>query len=202
MQIQKRCKVIILPSEEMVKVRQIAKSKETGELYISHHDLKEPSDLYTVQHLYILSDDEITNNDWYLAYDNTLCLRRSSLSLEGDKKIIASTDPKLGLPRPSNQFVHKYCQLGLIEEVIVHYEEREVECGIEGCEVLHLEHMPVVSEEGIVSLRRARKFWTLDEVRKLTESAYIEGIKAGRSMEELPTPRVRYNTWKAENRVL
>lgn len=40
------------------------------------------------------------------------------------KVIIASTDESLNLPRPSNEFIRKYCEVnGKIEKVLVEYEE-------------------------------------------------------------------------------
>lgn len=41
--------------------------------------------------------------------------------------------------------------------------------------------------------------WTKEEVEKLTESAFKEGIEAGENILALPTPRVRYNEWKSKN---
>jgi hypothetical protein len=46
-------------------------------------------------HLYFTSDKEIKTDDWYLAYDNTLCRRYASKTVEGDRKIVATTNPEL-----------------------------------------------------------------------------------------------------------
>ena len=75
-----------------------------------------------VQHLYILSDDEIKEGDWYLLDDNTINKASANLRYKNhEKKIIASTDSSLKLPRPSNEFNKKYCEEGGINEVLVEY---------------------------------------------------------------------------------
>lgn len=78
-----------------------------------------------VQHLYILSDDEIKEGDWYLLDDNTINKASANLNMDWyknhEKKIIASTDSSLELPRPSNEFKKKYCEKGDINEVLVEY---------------------------------------------------------------------------------
>src|SRR5690606_18946949 len=63
--------------------------------------------------------------------------------LEKLRKIIATTDSSLNeqdrfngksweklLPRPSNEFLKKYCELGGIDEVLVEYEEDTYSTGI------------------------------------------------------------------------
>ena len=51
-----------------------------------------------VQHLYILSDDEIKEGDWYLLDDNTINKASANLRYKNhEKKIIASTDSSTNL---------------------------------------------------------------------------------------------------------
>ena len=38
------------------------------------------------------------------------------------KKIIASTDSSLNLPKLSNDFIKKYCEVGGIDEIMIEYE--------------------------------------------------------------------------------
>jgi hypothetical protein len=87
------------------------------------------------QHLYIISDHEIKEGDWYI-YANEVfkSTGNSLLSSSQCKKIIATTDKSLRiqnimmsmsslyLPQPSQAFIKKYCKSGGIDEVLVEYE--------------------------------------------------------------------------------
>lgn len=90
---------------------------------------------FVPQNLYFLSEDEIKIGDWYLTDNNKILQANKIISLgfvyaHGDygrqlrhcKKIIATTDEALNLPRPSNEFLKKYCEGGGIEKVLVEYE--------------------------------------------------------------------------------
>jgi hypothetical protein len=90
-------------------------------------------------HLYIISDDEIKEGDWfYSEIDNKVFQRQYNIIiLEGDKKIIATTDTSLMigfsnkklnsnyLPQPSQQFIEKYIESynkgEVITDVLVEY---------------------------------------------------------------------------------
>lgn len=92
----------------------------------------------TYQHLYFLSDDEIKEKDWIFANQGVhkvIDLKKDNYpygtnNKNGDKiyhhknwkKIIATTNEELNLPRPSNEFLKKYCELGGINKVLVEYD--------------------------------------------------------------------------------
>src|SRR5690606_13273419 len=79
---------------------------------------------YQPQHLYIISNEEIKDGDWFYSPKVNKILRNLFNKFEqGDKKIIATTDSSLGLPTPSNSFIKKYCELGGIDEILVEYKE-------------------------------------------------------------------------------
>lgn len=106
------------------------------------HDLPETNHLYKPQHLYFTTDEEIKEGDHiyekslsdikiHKVYkrDNKLVFFRFKnvpVFLEKDsnnaKKIVASTDESLGLPRPSNEFLKAYCKKGGIDQVLIEYE--------------------------------------------------------------------------------
>lgn len=102
------------------------------------------------QHLYFLSDEKIINLDslynethehgWYYVTDkkgniNTIYAEKGLLNYTGGgyyshgntifRKIIATTNPELNLPRPSDSFIQKYVKgynkSNVIEEVKVEY---------------------------------------------------------------------------------
>lgn len=96
------------------------------------------------QHVYITSDDEIKEGDWFYRYQTNEILQVLQLggTTNTDKKIIATTDKSLSLrnyifevkkgftgynkylPQPSQSFIKKYCELGGIDKVLVEYESK------------------------------------------------------------------------------
>lgn len=91
------------------------------------------------QHLYITSDDEIKEGDYYLElFGGKWKLYKQSkdkLCYSSARKIIATTDESLNFKNSGNQhpynlnlpqipqsFIEKYCELGGINEVLVEYE--------------------------------------------------------------------------------
>lgn len=89
---------------------------------------------YVGHHLYIISDDEIKKGDWVIEYqpkDNLGELHQIHneyvLSPNIQKKVIATTDTTLELPRLSQQFIEEYIEEynkgQQITECLVEYEE-------------------------------------------------------------------------------
>lgn len=81
--------------------------------------------------LYLLSNDDIKDEEWCYDIKNKLIYQykqgnneKWNISiLQQLKKIIATTDESLGLPRPSNEFLKKFCELDGIWKVLVEYEK-------------------------------------------------------------------------------
>lgn len=143
---RKRTKVHRLPTEDASHISQNA----LGAIFFNRIP-KEKQGVFTPQHLYFTTDEEIKEGDWYLdtytANEITgmrsifikigeLVIRQCSNSLPFiGKKIIASTNHKLciectykkddkckSLPQPSEAFIKAYCEQGGIDEVDVEYE--------------------------------------------------------------------------------
>ena len=131
-----KIKVVMLPTNEKAI---IIKEKITNKLKIS--SLNNPQ-RWEYQHLYFLSDEEIKEGDWVYNSGQNIVFKwpnhyvKANIKGEHLKKIIATTDRTLhykislphgegeqSLPRPSNEFLKKYCELGGIDEVLVEYEE-------------------------------------------------------------------------------
>ncbi len=115
-----------------------------GELFYGYHS-NVNNEYWLPQHLYILSDEEIKEGWKGWAYKADVKGQIFKHFYTGNpwykdaKKIIATTDPELnriweesrggtfagfvnGLPRPSDAFIQKYCELGGIDRVLVEYE--------------------------------------------------------------------------------
>lgn len=158
---KKEIQVVMLPTEKAKS--DISKGNKTGFL-VYHEFFRGTEGIYTnhtYQHLYFLSDEEIKDGDWFLAFIERKwvlrqCLRLSSgyiITTEHSqinsldcKKIIATTDPELGLPRPSNEFLKKYCELGGIDKVLVEYDKIQTGDKCSGCGDSH--PMNIYSDSG------------------------------------------------------
>lgn len=94
---QKECQVILLPTIKESHLLIVANDKmafrERPKGRLESHDSPwASSEDFTAQHLCICSNEEIKEGDWYIAKDNTLCQRYASESVEGDRRIVATTD--------------------------------------------------------------------------------------------------------------
>ena len=156
----KKCKIVMLPHNNIVT---IITKYHNGDPNIKGK-LSTNNDIcqyHTNQHLYILSDDEIKEGDWCYVKedspypptiekvvsikDNFIISNLGSSYINDSKKIIATTDKSLKIPRkdthlnavwkldgallpqPSQSFIEKYIEEynkgNQIEEVMVEYEE-------------------------------------------------------------------------------
>ena len=156
----KKAKIVILPTNEakgdfskeriypcLLKHSWMFDKEGKGKLIFTDSNIRTPTQL---QHLYIISDDEIKEGDWCYDLKNNCTLQAKS-SYEGMriKKIIATTDESLyfkdtnknpkqymgsyismslgeNLPQPSQQFIQKYIEEynkgNVITDVLVGYE--------------------------------------------------------------------------------
>jgi hypothetical protein len=155
----KRAKVIMLPTNNKSHIYHTKVNNILG--YVSgevESDLQQfPNQTNTQnQHLYIISDDEIKENDyvydWYnnKVYKATAVVihNKKSLGYEYLNKIIATTDISLkifagkgdicdlyyNIPQPSQQFIEKYIEFynkdEVITDVLVEYEPIKKETGL------------------------------------------------------------------------
>lgn len=146
----KRVKVVMLPTKEKAIENQICINSIQMFMWTKQHDLV----AHTLveykntkpQHLYFLSDEEIQKGDywiylnpseWEIDQDNTIIQNNLPSDWferlwdkDNYKKVMASTDPLLGLPQPPLGFIKKFIEKWeddeKIEEVEVEYEEIDV----------------------------------------------------------------------------
>lgn len=140
---KKRVEIVMLPTEKA----QIYKENE--KLYFNPTTMHIPVKPKP-QHLYFLSDEKIKEGDWVFNTETNTVHHLTVPSFNKEqyasinrakhfKKVIATTDEQLnkdliydgeyfdsefkkGLPRPSNEFLKKYCELGGIDKVLVEYD--------------------------------------------------------------------------------
>lgn len=143
---KKRCKVVMLPTKEKSNIL-------NDSLGLRYNSIPLDNSLrYSPQHLYIISDDEIKEGDWYYSSEDNAVrqwIDYYSMPMMDCDRIIATTDKSLkikstcncseteaiycgeeksvgkcqqSLPSPSEAFIKKYCKLDGIDEVDVEYE--------------------------------------------------------------------------------
>ena len=139
----KKAKVVMLPTNQKAKEGMIYLKPKIGifnETSSENHNNK----VYDCnpQHLYIISDDEIKEGDWFYNIHSKI-VGKAAFNFGKDglaKKIIATTDISLTedrqkvafivtghpLPQPSQQFIQKYIEEynrgNIITDVLVEYE--------------------------------------------------------------------------------
>lgn len=130
----KKCKIVVLTTNDKVK---LFRDNSKNELFYSNLTPQTGNSINSCVdglHLYILSDDEMNQGDPIIEDINeTLILQYHSPHSMNENiyrlgKIIASTNTSLNLPKPSNAFLKKYCQLGGLNNIMVEYENDWVYC--------------------------------------------------------------------------
>jgi len=202
----KRKQVVMLPTNEKANEGQlvlfpnkpylglgVANRKTMGNKYFdgddSHYQYCHSSEGLGMkpQHLYITSDEEIKEGDWYVSEKsfNVLRVQKPERGYKPTgKKIISSTDKSLGLPEPSQGFIEKYVSEynkgNIITDVLVEYDITKLytcnNCGnlqdqwLRGCnccETGHLWSTPVlkvkVSKDNTITIKKIKDSWTREE---------------------------------------
>lgn len=159
---------------------------------------------YKNTHLYILSDEEIKEGDWYLTFQNNEVIggarkcEDSSYNFTNCKKIIATTDKSLKisidgnrgnllpdvsfdivLPQPPQQFIEyfvfEYNKGNIITEVMVEYNnDGKYFCGIKEQEL----KKPTlkINPDNTINIKPIKDSWSREEIIDDIEQAMIDGL--------------------------
>jgi len=126
----KSTKVVMLAHNSML--TKITKYLDTNKLSTNLDRLER----HTNQHLYFTSDEIINRKDFVYNIVNKSIQRwdeEFKADLEYFKKVIASTNPDLNLPQPSNEFIQyyisEYNKGNIITEVLVEYDYMFLKAG-------------------------------------------------------------------------
>ena len=117
---RERAKVHMLPTEQSLMC------KTNGKLYFYPQENWFTRSTDTdPQHLYFTTDEEIKEGDLMMNLNGDAIYQHfgNGGDFEQWNKIIATTDPELELPQPSQAFIKAYCEQGGIDEVDVEYVE-------------------------------------------------------------------------------
>lgn len=226
----KKAKVILLPTNEKSKITLSFKERSFNQLIEPKLTLIKESNYQLSniqsQHLYIISDDEIKEGDYILNIETNNIFKADSIEyLESHniiedfdksfyinskyvKKVIATTDIKLGtceysdryresyfnpLPQPSQQFIEKYIEEynkgNVITDVLVEYEgealytEQQYFKG-------YKDNLKINPKNNTITIKKVKDSWNREEVVQLlidccAEISSIHGKLKGKEPADL-----------------
>lgn len=203
---RQKCRVIMLPTEDkptngLQPISNYSKPLNKGNIRVcsSGAEARRMVELgCQAYHLYIISEDKIdsNNNDIYMYIDlqgralfpvtPTADAYTSHDAI--DRKIIASTDSTLGLPKPSKAFIEKYCKVGGIDEIDVEYFLQDI-----FLKPRQKEYWCPAVNNGEITIHPIKDSWNREEVEVLLlQCAEFWGVSSKQDYEE-------HNTWIENN---
>ena len=136
----KKAKVVMLSTNEPSKIGNLATYQKRSLAKVIKEGVKPINTIVQFWNLYIISDDEIKEGDWFYNIHSKI-VGRAEFNFGKDelaKKIIATTNSSLWrpshksasdvilLPQPSQQFIEKYIEEynkgNIITDILVEYE--------------------------------------------------------------------------------
>lgn len=193
----KKCQVLLLPTNEKA-IGCLVKGFKTLQYHPSQFFTQEYLKLHNhnSEHLYIVSDDKIEKNDWYIG-DFKEIKQATNFTIpyikncDNFKKIIATTDQSLlipaytisniPLPQPSQQFIEKYIEEynegNVITEVMVEYETKLEWCYSHSGNRIQEKSEPslkVNSKDNTITIRRTKDSWNRNELAEILNLWSIE----------------------------
>lgn len=183
----KRCSVMLLClGEKAICKGDLAIVNTNQRLYqllVSNDRSSNPDKL---AHIYILSEDKdeiINTGDWYYdTEDNRIDqLREDELCMSYDRKIIATTNQVMRLPRLPKVFIEKFITTfnkdEYIEFAMVEYDEKRLNEDFSQTPVLvTIEYFPKVDKGNHITIKRIKDTYTREEHIKDIKTAVQDAI--------------------------
>lgn len=193
---KKKCKIIMLPTE---KESNLYYSKPRDEYFetinLSDEEMfcMDWTNDHKPQHLYLISDDEIKEGDWYIDDTDTV---RQSITSDKDywrrrpdyKKIIASTDSELSpiedygyakakilFPQIPESFIKGFVKAnGKIDEVVVEYQVRKQFEDEEDATYGPIHELKLTDNNEVIISMVEEKMYSREEVEEIVYNATKE----------------------------
>ena len=194
--VKRKCRVVMLPTEKasFLYERTDLNTLHLGDDIVYNHD-----QLRVNRHLYILSDDEIKEGDWYIHKQVSELRVVQCVGIHipmGAKKIIATTDTvgvvdkqlskSMGgdverrLPQPSDSFIQKFIEAynngKPIENVMVDYEKSTYDDWIKTGEAQPEFKLKVNSKDNTNSISKVKDSWSREEIVELLNKLYYTDL--------------------------
>jgi len=189
MKLNRKIQIHMLPTEDE---SNIVKLNSGNILYNYREPVKAQKPHYTNQYLYITTDEKVKDGDWYYStfpHNRGVNQRKGNWrTCFNERKIIATTDTKLGvtdlrvspvhnfidLPKPSKSFIEAFCKAGGIKKAMVEYNL------IDGLN--YSLHTPDIKELKVnshneITIHPIKDNWTREEVTELLGryGSYVAG---------------------------
>jgi hypothetical protein len=204
MNLKKKCSVVMLPTNEKAVVFLTKDKLEYHKSFTEHGQTNltkmHISNHIKPYHLYILGDDKIEKNDWFIYNDKLFNEFKTTITptvtvqiryyptkdlseqfieiyISDCKKITASTDKSLNLPQPSPQFIQKYCDEynkgNQITDVMVEY--CQIGAGVPGYPKTLKDaiFVPQIDKNNCITVTKIKEQYTLKEI---SDAFKLEGI--------------------------
>ena len=188
----KNAKVVMLSTNEPSKIGNLATYQGRSLAKVIKEGVKPINTIVQFWNLYIISDDEIKENNthFYNPHSGQLHISGNhtdyiAINKNGCKKIIATTDTSLGLPQPSQQFIEKYIEEynkgNIITDVLIEYELISNEeyfgntVNPDNDVPYFDEKLKINPKDNTITIKKVKDSYTREEVEKLCKKAYREG---------------------------
>ena len=178
----KRAQVIMLPTGSNLEFPYIAQNVFNKQLTIVNSTFAINCELQS-QHLYIISDDEIKEGDWFInLFNNVIVQAHNWIYVSTCKKIIATTDTSLEivskginpvyekLPQPSQQFIEQYIESYNKGKVIT---DVLVELKSSGLHYFN-EDLRINPKDNTITIKKLKDSWNREEVIELMKKYCID----------------------------
>ena len=179
----KRCSVELLCLGEKANCKGDLALTDNTKLYLCKLSYEKTDKL---AHIYILSEDKdeiINTGDWYYdTEDNRIDqLREDELTMSYDRKIIATTNQVMRLPRLPKGFIEKFITTfnkdEYIEFAMVEYDEKRLNEDFSQTPVLvTIEYFPKVDKGNHITIKRIKDTYTREEHIKDIKIAVQDAI--------------------------
>ena len=188
-----KAKAVMLPTNEPSKIGNLVTYQKCNLAKVIKEGIKPKNSTVQLWNLYIISDDEIKENNthFYNPHSGQLHISGNhtdyiAINKNGCKKIIATTDVSLGLPQPSQQFIQKYIEEynkgNVITDVLVEYEnvyidafgtkivqhKKDSNSYLKQCTFIN-SILKVNPKDNTITIKKTKENYTKEEVIRLLE---------------------------------
>jgi hypothetical protein len=217
----KKCKIVMLPTNKKSKLVLSFKENNFNQLVEPKLSLIQEEANYQFsniqsQHLYIISDEEIKEGDWYMSKLHSIISKYNGIEKlpDGWKKIIATTDFTLEIDHPFDDkgdldfplpgfsqscieyFVKQYNKGNIITEVDVKYGYTIDKS--EGPFSRSREYFLKIDDDNNINIKPIKESWDKDEVYNMTNKVR-EYLKDGWKNDTINRVFYDFDRWFEEN---
>ena len=197
----KIAKILMLATNKPSKIGNLATYQKRSLAKVIKEGVNPKDSTLQFWNLYIISDDEIKENNthFYNPHSGQLHISGNhtdyiAINKNGCKKIIATTDVSLGLPQPSEQFIQKYIEEynkgNIITDVLVEYEYLLNDMG-----VIPYWCLKINPKDNTITIRKVKENYTKEEVISLCDDAYKVGYGTAVCEETNQGKEVSFKEW-------